>query len=254
VLASAGTTGLALADSDRPLLRVAVTLATTDKAPRMCESPARCNDKGLDPQMYAATAEVLDQYELSEVVSLARLRSRTNENYLLTTRDGRYVLRSSHRSRSLASLAFEHRLLYYLAGRGFPAIAPLPSREMKTCVAFDGGFWTLFRYADGEQLNRTHPSHLTEAARALAMYHRFARGFERSDEQRAGTLNIEHWFRTTVETSLCLRPAAQPEIEEARTYLVENLDCLGRDLASPDIATFPAGPTSRRVGFRRLSF
>lgn len=193
-------------------------------------------DKCLDPRMHAATAEVLDHYELSEVVSLARLRSRTNENYLLTTPDGRYVLRSSHRSRSLASLTFEHRLLCYLAGRGFPVIAPLPSRDMKTWVALDGRLWTLCRYAEGEQLNRAHPSHLTGAARALAVYHRIARGFECSDEQRAGTRNVVHWLETTIGTSERLRPAAQPEIEEARTYLVESLDCLSRALASLDIA------------------
>ena len=70
----------------------------------------------------------------------------------------------------------------------------------------------------------------------MAVYHRIARGFERSDEQRAGTPNIEHWLRTTVEASICLPPAAQPEIEEVRTYLVESLDSLSRALASPDIA------------------
>jgi Ser/Thr protein kinase RdoA (MazF antagonist) len=201
----------------------------------MCETAARCTKKGFDSQMHAATAEVLDHYELGEVVSLSRLRSRTNENYLLTTPERRYVLRSSHRSRSLSSLAFEHRLLCYLARQGFPVVVPLPSREMKTWVSFNSRFWTLCLYADGEQLDRTRPSQLTEAARALAMYHRFARGFERSDVQRAGTLNVENWLRTTAEASVRLGPATQPEVEEARIDLVASLDRLGRDLASPNI-------------------
>jgi homoserine kinase type II len=192
--------------------------------------------KGLDPGIPVSIAEVLDHYDLREVVSLVGLRSRTNENYLLTTLDGRYVLRSSHRSRSPASLAFEHRLLDYLAHRGFPVIQPLPSLEMETWVALDGRLWTLCRYAEGEQLDRTRPSHLTGAARALAAYHRIARSFERSDEQRVGTWNIEHWLKTTVEASAYLRPAEQPAIEAARAYLVESLDCLDRALSGPDIA------------------
>jgi Ser/Thr protein kinase RdoA (MazF antagonist) len=47
-----------------------------------------------------------------------------------------------------------------------------------------------------------------------------------------------------------LQPAEQPEIEEARAYLVESLDDLNRSLASPDIARLPKvvihGDFSRR--------
>jgi homoserine kinase type II len=201
----------------------------------MYQSPGKMCDKGLDPGIPVSIAEVLDHYELGEIVSLVGLRSRTNENYLLTTRDGRYVLRGSHRSRSPESLAFEHRLLRYLTHRGFPVIQPLLSRDMETWVALDGGLWTLCRYVGGEQLDRTRPSHLAVAARALAAYHRIAPDFERSDEKCVGTWNIERWLKTTVEATACFRPSELPEIEASRAYLVESLDCLSCALSSPDI-------------------
>ena len=202
----------------------------------MCETPARCTTSAWTRKCVPPQRKLWTYYELSEVVSLTRLRSRTNENYLLTTH------RRSLRTAEFSSLAFAG------VARLRTSAAPLLGRarlsgDRPYLVTGDenlgGARWSILDLVPICRWRATQ-SHgsvpLDGGARALAVYHRIARGFDHSDEQRAGTRNIGHWFRTTVGTSVCLRPAVQPEIEEARTYLVESLDSLSQALASPDIA------------------
>ncbi|MDQ4130007.1 MAG: phosphotransferase, partial [Actinomycetota bacterium] len=83
----------------------------------------------MEPQLPPGVlAEVCRAFRLGHARSVTYLREgRVNDNFLIRTDDGSFVVRRSHTGRTDEAVAFEHALIGYLSRRGFPT-PPLRTR------------------------------------------------------------------------------------------------------------------------------
>ena len=72
-----------------------------------------------------------------------------NEHWRAETGDGTRVLRRYHPRRATESLPWEHDLLRFLAGRGWPVAAPIATAAGETVVETPDGRWSLFPFLRG---------------------------------------------------------------------------------------------------------
>lgn len=125
--------------------------------------PVTCSILAAD----ALRAEVAQAYAIGMPVTCQLLRPGTNDTYILTTRDNRYIARvyRAHR-RSLADISYELDLLAHLAAKGVSVSVPLAGKDdnlIRPLAAPEGTrHLVLFSYADGKPLswNETDDSYL----------------------------------------------------------------------------------------------
>ncbi len=82
------------------------------------------------------------------------------------------------------SVAWEHRLIAFLAQRVGEVVAPLASRDGSTFLAWDGRVVSVWPYVDGTPARRRHEPHALAAAELLARVH--AAGVDWPGGQRPG--------------------------------------------------------------------
>lgn len=73
-----------------------------------------------------------------------------NEHWRVGMAERPLVLRRYHHRRDRAAVAYEHRLLRFLAERDWPVAAPLPAADGATAVEEAGALWALFPFLPGE--------------------------------------------------------------------------------------------------------
>ena len=90
-------------------------------------------------------------------------RGTINRTVLLTTQQGRFVLRG-YRHTELAPIAREHAAIAHVCARGLPAVAPLPLTRGGAVHERGGRYYSLFPWAPGRQLRRENVGPAAAAA------------------------------------------------------------------------------------------
>lgn len=116
-------------------------------------------------------------YDLGRWRSVELLPAGKSRHYRVVTDGGEYVVRRSHRSRTLEEVRFEQALVVHLRRHGFPAPEFVPSADGNTFVAVNGDLYSASVFVEGSRYRAGNAEHLREAARALARYHRIVVSF-----------------------------------------------------------------------------
>jgi homoserine kinase type II len=122
-----------------------------------------------------AVDALADAWDVGPWTSIAMLPVGKSDHYRLETPAGSFVLRRSYPGKPLADVAFEHDLVGYLRGRGFPAPDVLPARDGTTEVVAGDRVHRLSRWVEGTEHTPGDARQLAAAGRALGRYHALVR-------------------------------------------------------------------------------
>ncbi|MET9023008.1 phosphotransferase [Actinopolymorpha sp. NPDC004070] len=117
---------------------------------------------------------VLDHWGLEPADSIERTESGTmNDTYVVTTARRRVVLRR-HRRTDRSQVEWEHEVIAHARAGGVSVPAAITTPDGELVVGHDGRWFSLFTYADGEQVDRTRlrPAHARAMGATLAHIHR----------------------------------------------------------------------------------
>jgi Ser/Thr protein kinase RdoA (MazF antagonist) len=177
-------------------------------------------------------------YGLTRPVGCRLLRAYTNDVYMVSSPDERFVLKVYGRGwRTEPEVRYEVALLRHLSAGGLPIAAPKSRADGDSVLGIEtlGGLRhaVLFEYAPGEKPRPPfNPPLYHEFGRAIARMHKLSDGFE--TEHRRRPLDLSHLIEEPVTqiASLLQRP-------DDREFLV---DLAGRVIEA--ISAFAAGGLS----------
>ncbi|MDP8927657.1 MAG: phosphotransferase [Actinomycetota bacterium] len=128
----------------------------------------------MEPELHPTVlAEVCGAFRLGTVKSVTYLQDgRVNDSFLIRTSDGAYVLRRSRAERTTDAVSFEHALMAYLSGRGFPAPPLRTTIGGGTFLTIHGHIYRVTAFVPGQRCRPDDVTHLRVCAQTLARYHR----------------------------------------------------------------------------------
>ncbi|MFN2558031.1 MAG: phosphotransferase [Nitriliruptorales bacterium] len=131
----------------------------------------------MEPQLPPSVlAEVCRAFRLGTPSSVTYLPDgRVNDNFLVRTDTGSYVVRRSHTRRTLESVTFEHALMGHLSRRGFPTPPLRTMIEGTSLLALDEKIYRVTTFVSGERCHSEEDVRV--CARTLAFYHRLVADF-----------------------------------------------------------------------------
>ena len=127
-----------------------------------------------------------------------------NEHWRVETRAGPLVLRRYHRAHAPEATPYEHALLRYLDGNGWPVAAPLSTPAGETTVEAAGGRWALFPFLPGAPLADS-PRALQRMGALLALLHADLAAWPGAAEQRptfGRVTDLDLYLRTRGTTTV----------------------------------------------------
>ena len=140
-------------------------------------------------------AIVLSQFDLGPIISIKEFRrgSRRSPKLILTTEDGRYLLK--RRTADPEKVAFCHELQFHMIRHGFPLPKLIRTRSDKSMLTRDRCIYELFSYVRGIGYDKSD-SATANAGRLLGRFHEMAGKFRSNSTlpttsfHRAGSLPI----------------------------------------------------------------
>lgn len=143
--------------------------------------------------------EFLVHYDLGDIIDFEMITAGAiNLNIRLRTTTGLYYLRIYNERQSQQHIDAEHKLLEYLASKGFIAIGPIKSREGDSYVKIKDRFCSIFRWEKGGHF-RFSLSAVRKVARTLATYHLLVKDYHPSPQEREIAIryypqSLKKWF------------------------------------------------------------
>ena len=127
-----------------------------------------------------------------------------NEHWRLETAEAPLVLRRYHRAHAAEATPYEHAVLRYLDGNGWPVAAPLSTPAGDTAVETAGGRWALFPFLPGAPLADS-PRALQRMGALLALLHADLQEWPDAAGQRptfGRVTDLDLYLRTRGETTV----------------------------------------------------
>lgn len=121
-----------------------------------------------------------DHFDVGQWKSAKVLAAGKSQHYILTTDQGRFVVRRSYRAKEADGVRFEHELVAHLRANGFPGPEFVPAVDGEPYATLEGRIWRVSVFVDGRPADATRPGDVDAVAGALARYHGLAEGFEAS--------------------------------------------------------------------------
>jgi homoserine kinase type II len=162
-----------------------------------------------------------DLWPLGGWVDLVQVPGGKNEHYRLTTNDGVFFLRRSHRGKLRTELVAQLELQQLLAGRGLPVPVPVPTSSGKDHAAVDNRLWTVTRAIDGQKYDDASEVHLRRLGECIGRYHRLTEDLDGG----SGPPAILSDLRTRVTAT-----KLPEQLRGVADRVVEGLDALTPDL------------------------
>lgn len=121
---------------------------------------------------------LLELYDIGDVEQISHARRGfVNETAFVTTTQGRFVVRRSHRRMKEATHRYRHRLISWLVEHDFPAPDVIPARNGETLIACDGRFFEVRTFCEGKDFNPERSGQRYSFGELLARYHQLVRRF-----------------------------------------------------------------------------
>lgn len=143
--------------------------------------------------------DFLVHYDLGEVIDFELIAAGAiNLNIRLRTTAGTYYLRIYNERQSEQHIDSEHKLLEYLASKGFIAIGPIKSREGSSYVKIKDRFCSVFKWEKGTHF-KFSLSAVRKAAKTLATYHLLVKDYHPSAQERENAItyypqSLKEWL------------------------------------------------------------
>jgi homoserine kinase type II len=172
----------------------------------------------------ADVAQLLADYDLGAFRGLRRFTAGSVQtNLLVTTTQGRYVLRHYARNRSFDSARFETRITHYLRGRGYPCPAPLRRWRGGFVGVYREKPYAVFTFLAGQMVRRPNAIQRAQIVRKAAELHLLTRGYRPAGLEARWNYNVA--FVREQATSRA-RAAGAPGAELKRRWIEQELDKL----------------------------
>ncbi len=122
--------------------------------------------------------EILVQYDLGKSTKFAPIQSGTVQtNYVLTTTQGRFVLRY-YENRSAESVLFESELLEFLAQHHYPSPRQCPRNDGSFVGSWLGKSYILFEFVEGEHVEALTAVHHHQLIQQAAQLQTLTKGYQ----------------------------------------------------------------------------
>jgi homoserine kinase type II len=136
-------------------------------------------------------ARLLADYDLGEFRSFRRFtEGGVQTNLLVTTTQGRCVLRYYVRNRSVDSARFEARITHYLHARGYPCPAPLRRRRGGFVGVYRERPYAIFTFLEGRSVPDPNAVQRAQIVRKAAELHLLARGYRPAGREARHNYNV----------------------------------------------------------------
>jgi homoserine kinase type II len=144
----------------------------------------------VSPEQLAAW---LVQYPVGSLLGVEGIKEGVeNSNFLVATRDGRFVLTLFERL-TREELPFYIHLMVHLARQGIPCPAPVANREQEYLGSLNGRPAVLASFLPGVSVLRTTPAQCAAAGAMLAKLHRAGQSYKRHLDNPRGP----RWWQET---------------------------------------------------------
>jgi homoserine kinase type II len=163
-------------------------------------------------------AELQDHFRLGGWESAKVLAAGKSQHYILTTDQGRFVLRRSYRTKEADGVRFEHELVDHLRSNGFPGPEFVLTVDGEPYATLENRIWRVSVFVEGRPADSARPGDVEAVADALARYHRLVDGFEASVAVPAADLVVD---------ALAERVAATVAVFDAPTRSAADATLLG---------------------------
>ncbi len=117
---------------------------------------------------------LLSNWDIGKLISYKKsTKGESNHNWVVQTKEGKFILRRAPNFRKLKDLRFELFYLTKLKEKGFPyrIPAPLKAKNGNVLIKYNNGNWWLYKYIEGEVVEPLSLRHISELAKMMAIYH-----------------------------------------------------------------------------------
>lgn len=149
--------------------------------------------------MTGVPREVVEAFGLEPGAVRRAERGAMNRNWVIDTPTGAFVVREHRAAQNAAAVEWEHALIRFAGGKGWPVAMPAPAHSGETTVCHGQRLWSAAPFLRGEHGSATSVAMRTIYGRLLGRLHRDLQAFP-SEGQRPG-------FGKTWELDAMVRPA-----------------------------------------------
>ncbi|MFH0905942.1 MAG: phosphotransferase [archaeon] len=118
---------------------------------------------------------ILSNYNIGKLISYEKSNfGVSNENYILKTTSGKYILRKYAFHKTFSNVNFEIKFLNYLKNKNFSYKIPFPikSKDGKYLLKINKSLFYIYRFIEGETINRKlEKKHLKQLAKVMSYLH-----------------------------------------------------------------------------------
>jgi homoserine kinase type II len=167
-------------------------------------------------------------YDLGELLSYKGIAEGVeNSNFLVHTRNGRYILTLYEKRVAAGDVPFFLALMEHLAARGITCPQPVKNRGGETLGTLCGRPAAVVTFLDGMWIRRPDPRHCAGVGEALAKLHLAGADFAR---RRKNALSVDGW-RQLYQHAAARADSVQPGLAETIEKELAHLEKLWpRDL------------------------
>lgn len=130
--------------------------------------------------------KTLKNWDIGKVVDIKNLdKGAVNNNWMIKTKDKKYVFRKFNKEHTDSALRFELSYLSYLKDRKFPykIPAPIPTKDKKKFLKIKNNLFWLYYFIDGNHTNKSGRKELSEIALMMTRFHNILEGAKFNNEK-----------------------------------------------------------------------
>lgn len=166
---------------------------------------------------------ILD-YDIGVLISCKKLRTGvSNHNWLVETREGKFVLRIAPERDRLEGILFELGYLEYLKKEGFSYEIPLPipNNNGEMISSFEKHPFWVYRFIRGSRLEPWRENELKQVAKMMASYHRIIEASGLSNNSEFGDSFHIDWILKELRKFKTRAAKKRGRIEKEIVFLAE---------------------------------
>jgi Ser/Thr protein kinase RdoA (MazF antagonist) len=169
---------------------------------------------------------VLSEYDLGTVYEVAAAGGTAGKTWKIKASSGEYFMRlRGVRTSTESRLLFDHGLREHLMARGVPTASAVPTRTGEKWVRKDGRVYELYPFVSGRSFRPDNELEITNAARALAEFHKASADYEPPSEQQEAIAQY-----TTLGFSDAVSDRMDdPQLQVTNMLRVRDLACTDQD-------------------------
>lgn len=118
-----------------------------------------------------------------------------NDNYVVKTTKGKYVLRIYRDVRKISELRYEVEFTDHLLAKGFPYEIPkwLPNKSGELISTFNGRMYIIYKYLPGIVVEKPTNAQVRQVAKMISILHKMSVGFKPKSDKDWGNAFTTHW-------------------------------------------------------------